>query len=100
MKTLCVPLLLLVSINAQAMCYTVYDSSDKLLFRSTKTPVSLSGSLQEAVQQRFPGASMTITNENCPPYERVTSEAEERAKAVFAKRRKADEAEAARAAAE
>lgn len=100
MKAIFALAMILMPVAAQSMCYTVYDASDKLVYRSTNSPVSLKGSLGEAVQQRFPGGAMLITNGNCPPYDRATAEAQERAKSAEAKLRKVQKDEAARAAAE
>lgn len=101
MKIIVMPILLLIPLVAQSMCYTVYDASDKLLYQSTNSPVSLKGSsLREAVQQRFPGGAMIITNGICPPYDRAIAEAEERSKSAETQRRKAEAAEVARASAE
>jgi hypothetical protein len=100
MKTTVVTTLLLISMAAHSMCYTVFDASDRMIFRSTKSPVSLSGSMREAVQERFPGATMTITNEICQPYDRIRAQAEQRARADEAVRQKALKDEAGRATAE
>jgi hypothetical protein len=48
--------------RAEAMCYTVHDAQDRVLFQSARAPVSLAGSLSEAVEARFPGARMTISD--------------------------------------
>lgn len=101
MKTLSMATFLLIPLAAQAVCYTVYDASDKMIYRSATSPVSLKGSLRDAVQQRFPGGAMTITNDySCPSYDRAAAEAQERANSAEAKRRQAERAEATRVSAE
>jgi hypothetical protein len=101
MKTLLMATFLLFPLAAQAMCYTVYDASDKMIYRSATSPVSLKGSLRDAVQERFPGGAMTITNDySCPSYDRAAAEAQERANAAEAKRRNAERGEATRVTAE
>ena len=101
MKPLLMATLLLIPVAAKAMCYTVYDASDKMIYRSATSPVALKGSLREAVQQRFPGSAMTITNDySCPSYDRPAAEAQERANSAEAKRRVAERGEATRVTAE
>ena len=46
--------------TASASCYTVYDQSDRIIYRSTASPVDLSQSVRDQVQQRWPGASLII----------------------------------------
>jgi hypothetical protein len=60
--------LLLAGANAMA-CYTVYDSTNRVVYRGTETPVDMSMPLKEAVSQRFPaGSSMVFDlNGNCSP---------------------------------
>jgi hypothetical protein len=97
MKKLFVSISLLIPTAAVATCYTVYDASDKVIYRSTTSPVSLSGRVSDSVQQRYPGGFMTMTADYpCPPYTRESAEADER----YKKQRKAEQAEVARAAAE
>ncbi|MBA2674603.1 hypothetical protein, partial [Ramlibacter sp.] len=45
----------------QAMaCYTVYDSSNRVLYQSVQPPVDMSRPLHEALQRRYPGSSMVF----------------------------------------
>jgi hypothetical protein len=73
---------------AHSACFAIYDSKNILLERSTVSPIPLSGSIGDAVQQRFPGATMIITNENCPHYDHVAAAEEAKARA---QRRRVDE---------
>jgi hypothetical protein len=53
------PLLGLASLQAFA-CYTVYDSSNRVVYQSEKAPVDMSRPLHETLPARFPGASMVF----------------------------------------
>lgn len=59
----------LLSLQAAAACYTVFDKQDRIIYRDTATPVDLSGSIVDAVRARFPGAYLVISGEtqNCVP---------------------------------
>lgn len=41
-------------------CYTVYDSNNRVLFRSSEPPVDMSRPLHETVPQRFPGGQLVF----------------------------------------
>lgn len=41
-------------------CYTVYDSSNRILYQSDKPPVDMSRPLHETLPQRFPGAHLVF----------------------------------------
>jgi len=60
--------LLLCAANAMA-CYTVYDASNRVVYRGAQTPVDMSLPLHQALGQRFPaGASMVFDQgANCTP---------------------------------
>lgn len=60
--------LLLTGANAMA-CYTVYDASNRVIYRGADAPVDMSLPLREAVAQRFPaGASLVFDQQaNCTP---------------------------------
>jgi hypothetical protein len=60
--------LLLCGANAMA-CYTVYDASNRVIFRGTETPVDMSLPLHEAVAQRFPKGSSLVFDQgaSCTP---------------------------------
>lgn len=61
---------LLVSIGASAACYTVFESSGKVVYQSEKSPVNLVYPLHETVPARFgPGTTLAFTSEfgSCPP---------------------------------
>jgi hypothetical protein len=48
-------------------CYTVYDSSSRVVFRSAEPPVDMSRPLHETVPQRFPGGQLVFdTGTSCP----------------------------------
>lgn len=87
MRKVLLACLLMTSTAAQAMCYSVFDASDKLIFRSTKSPVSLSGSTSAAVQQRFPGGHMTMFDEPCEFLDLTTKEGINRTKELQERRR-------------
>src|SRR5690349_15646353 len=57
--TLLLPLLGLASLPAFA-CYTVYDSSNRVVYQSTQPPVDMSRPLHETLPARFPGGSMVF----------------------------------------
>ena len=60
--------LALAGANAMA-CYTVYDSSNRVVFQSTEAPVDMSQPLHAALARRFsPGASMVFNQgATCTP---------------------------------
>ena len=60
--------LLLSGANAMA-CYTVYDGSNRVVYRGTDTPVDMSLPLHEAVAQRFPPGSSLVFDQqaSCSP---------------------------------
>lgn len=60
--------LLLAGSNAMA-CYTVYDASNRVVYRGLDAPVDMSLPLHRAVAQRFPaGSSMVFDQQaNCTP---------------------------------
>lgn len=47
------------SFNAAA-CYTVYDRSNRVMYRGEQPPVDMSLQLHEALQARFPGGHMVF----------------------------------------
>jgi len=49
----------LASLQAMA-CYTVYDSSNRVVYQSERSPVDMSRPLHETLPARFPGASMVF----------------------------------------
>ena len=61
MKTpLIVVLIALLIQNASANCYIVYDRDDRVVFRSSSTPVNLSQPIREQVQRQWPGGALII----------------------------------------
>jgi hypothetical protein len=60
--------LLLSGANAMA-CYTVYDGSNRVVYRGVDTPVDMSLPLHEAVAQRFPRGSSLVFDQTatCTP---------------------------------
>jgi hypothetical protein len=50
----------------QAMaCYTVYDSSSRVMYRSEQAPVDMSLPLHDTVPARFPGGQMVFDDVAC-----------------------------------
>jgi hypothetical protein len=50
----------------QAMaCYTVYDSSSRVMYRAEQAPVDMSRPLHETVPARFPGGQMVFDDVQC-----------------------------------
>ena len=48
-------------------CYTVYDSTNRVVYQSDKPPVDMSRPLHETVPQRFPGAQLVFdASAECP----------------------------------
>ena len=60
-----------------AMCYSVYDASNTLIFSSESTPVKLGNSPSEEVQRRFPGGHMIITHSQCDFFDSTSAEGRE-----------------------
>lgn len=60
--------LLLTGANAMA-CYTVYDASNRVVYRGADAPVDMSLPLHQAVSQRFPAGSSLVFDQqaNCTP---------------------------------
>ncbi len=87
MKTLLLGIMLAIPTAAHTMCYSVFNASDKLIFRSGKSPVSLSGSIGAAVQQRFPGGHMTMFDEPCEFLDLTTKEGIKRTEELQTRRR-------------
>lgn len=60
--------LLLSGANAMA-CYTVYDASNRVIFRGAEAPVDMSLPLHQAVAQRFPQGSSLVFDQGatCTP---------------------------------
>lgn len=60
--------LLLCGANAMA-CYTVYDGSNRVIFRGAEAPVDMSLPLHEAVAKRFPQGSSLVFDQGatCTP---------------------------------
>jgi hypothetical protein len=47
-------------------CYTVYDSNNRIVFRSSEAPVDMSRPLHETMPQRFPGGQLVFdTQTSC-----------------------------------
>ncbi|MGZ5183273.1 MAG: hypothetical protein ACXWC6_12970 [Ramlibacter sp.] len=58
----------------QAMaCYTVYDSSDRIVYNDLTPPVDMSQPLHEALSRRFPNSSMVFNDSrDCPSEARLS----------------------------
>ncbi len=80
MRVLGIFALWLVSFFVQAKCFTIHDESNKLLYRAEKSPVSLAGSIGDAIQQRFPGAHMSIDDFPCEYFDLTSKEGIEKTK--------------------
>jgi hypothetical protein len=62
-----VPVLGLMSLQAFAGCYTVYDRVNRILYQSDKPPVDMSLPLHDTIPARFPGGSLVFDTEGtCP----------------------------------
>jgi hypothetical protein len=48
---------------AAAQCFIVYDGANRMVYRETRAPVDLSGSIAEAMRARFPGGRLVITED-------------------------------------
>jgi hypothetical protein len=48
---------------ARADCFTVYDRSNFIVYRSSVTPIDLSGPISAALPAKFPGGHLIISNE-------------------------------------
>ena len=59
---------LLGSASMQAMaCYTVYDSSSRIVYRGERAPVDMSRPLHETLSARVPGGHMVFDTESACP---------------------------------
>jgi hypothetical protein len=61
--------LLTTLISSQALaCYTVYDSTGKLVYNAIKAPIDMRYQIHETLPQAFPGGHMvfSISDKNCP----------------------------------
>lgn len=47
-------------------CYTVFDTSNRVVYNSEKPPVDMSRQLHETVPARFPGGHMVFDTSECP----------------------------------
>ena len=50
--------------TAFAACYTVYDPANKVILRSTASPIDLSKSLSAATAERFPGHVIVVSSDS------------------------------------
>jgi hypothetical protein len=48
---------------ASAMCYTVYDRTSWIIYRSILPPIDLSGSISQAMRAKFPGGQLVISDD-------------------------------------
>lgn len=57
-------------LGAAATCYTVYDTTNRVVFQATEPPVNMARELHDTVPARFgPGATMVFSlnaSDNCP----------------------------------
>jgi hypothetical protein len=49
---------------AAAMCYTVYDAQNRIIYRAPYTPVDLSQSVTSAMKAKFAGAQLVISDDD------------------------------------
>jgi hypothetical protein len=56
-------------VTGSAMCYVVYDTQSRIVYRNTTTPVDLSGQISQAIRSKFPGAQLVIMDDmtGCSP---------------------------------
>ena len=65
--------LTLLASQAMAMCYTVYDRDNRVVYQAQTAPVDMSQPLHETMPKRFPGGHLVFENTaSCPP-ENITS---------------------------
>ena len=48
---------------ASALCFTIYDRTSWIIYRSTLPPIDLSGSISQAMRAKFPGGQLVISND-------------------------------------
>ena len=66
MKLAFLPLAVLlgaVASPAGAECFTVYDSTHRIVYQSDTTPIDLSGPIASATRARFPGGQLIISGD-------------------------------------
>jgi len=49
--------------NAGALCFSIYDASETLIYRASMAPIDLSRPISEAMAQQFPGGRLLITDD-------------------------------------
>lgn len=67
MKPVFFPLALVlgaVALPAAAECFTVYDSANRIIYRSDSSPIDLSGRIGPALQAQFPGGQLIISDDD------------------------------------
>lgn len=47
-----------------ALCFTIYDSSDHLIYKSVDAPIDLSGTIEDGMKQKFPNDHLTYYDES------------------------------------
>jgi len=58
--------------GGQAMaCYQVFDANNRTVYSGMEAPVDMSRPLHEALQARFPGATMVFDSNDCPTQGRL-----------------------------
>jgi len=65
MKRSVMPLLLLLGwlpSLASAVCFTVYDRANWIIYRATVTPIDLSGPISQAMWAKFPTGHLVISD--------------------------------------
>jgi hypothetical protein len=67
MKLAFIPLALVLGALASpaaAECFTVFDSANRIIYRSDATPIDLSGRIGPALQALFPGGQLIISDDD------------------------------------
>lgn len=72
-----------------AACYTVYDKSDKPIYKSSEPPFDLSIPISEGIKSKYPGGYLIQTSERASCYLRSkeSNEALKKSKEAFENRR-------------
>ena len=52
-----------IAVPASAECFTVLTRSNQIVYRSTQTPIDLSGPITPALHAKFPGTLLVISSD-------------------------------------
>jgi hypothetical protein len=53
-----------ISMHTSAMCYTILDAKGAIVLRSSVPPIDLSKTTSDAMQEKFPGKSLIVTDDS------------------------------------